>query len=327
MTGHPQGAALLGFGGFRPERSVTNEEVCERVDSSDEWIRTRTGITARGWAGPEETLETMAVSAAKGALQDAGEDPTTLDMVLVATCTNGQSLQPLAPRVATAVGSDCGALDINATCAGFCYGLGLARDLVSGGTARQVLVVGAERLSDVTDPTDRGTAFIFADGAGAALVGRSFEEKIGPVVWGSDGARGETLRLVPEWTQHAADPGLGRPAIRMEGRRVFKWAAEEMPRVALAACKAAGVDLGDIDVLVPHQANQRITDIIAEGLDLAPGVVVADDIATTGNTSSASIPLAIHRMRCQGRLRGGERALLIGFGGGLSFAAQVVVLP
>jgi 3-oxoacyl-(acyl-carrier-protein) synthase III len=320
-------AAILGVGAYRPARSVSNEEICEQIDSTDEWIRTRTGIAARRWAGPDESLESMAAAAAAEALDGAGVDAASLGMVLVATCTNAQPVHPLAPRVAAALGTEVAALEINATCAGFCYGLGLARDLVRGGTAERVLVIGAERLSDLLDPTDRGTAFIFADGAGAFVVGRSDHEGVGPVVWGSDGDRGKALSLVPDFVAYRNDPSLPKPSISMEGRRVFKWAAEQMPKVAEAACKAAGVSLSDIDVLVPHQANQRITEVIVRGLDLPESVVVADDIVTTGNTSSASIPLAVHRLRADGRTKPGDVALLIGFGGGLAYAAQVVTLP
>ncbi len=320
-------AAVLGIGAYRPGRQVPNEEICGEIDSSDEWIRTRTGIAERGWALPEETLEVMALGAATDALAAAGIGAASLGMILVATCTNGQPIQPLAIRLAAALGTELPALEINATCAGFCYGLGLARDLLRGGTADRILLVGAERLTDVLDRSDRGTAFIFADGAGAFVLGRSETEGVGPVVWGSDGERGKVLKLIPDYTELRNDPTLSKPSISMEGRRVFKWAAEQMPKVAEEACKAAGVSLADIDVLVPHQANQRITEVIVKGLDLPERVVVADDIVTTGNTSSASIPLALHRMRAEGRVKPGDRALLIGFGGGLAYAAQVVTLP
>ncbi len=323
----PRGAAVLGVGAYRPPRVVDNEEICRSIDSSDEWIRTRSGITSRRWAEDDETLDVMATGAATGALADAGVDPAALGMVLVATCTDPQPVRPLAVRVAAALGTEVPALTINATCAGFCYGLGVARDLVRAGTAEHVLVVGAERLTDITDHQDRATAFIFADGSGAFVVGRAEEEGVGPVVWGSDGARGEVLGLAPDWAAFRRDPALGRPAIEMQGRRVFKWAAEQMPKVAEAACKAAGVTLADVDVFVPHQANQRITEAMVKALQLPASVVVADDIATAGNTSSASIPLALHRLRTEGRARPGDRALLIGFGGGLVYAAQVITVP
>jgi 3-oxoacyl-(acyl-carrier-protein) synthase III len=306
---------------------VSNDEVCQRIDSTDEWIRTRSGIVTRGWADDDETVELMATAAAAQALASAGIEAASVGMVLVATCTDGQPIWPLSTRVAAGLGTEAPALEINATCAGFCYGLAVARDLVRGGTADHVLVVGAERMTDVIDPTDRETAFIFADGAGAFVVGRSEHDGIGPVVWGSDGVRGEALALVPDWTQYRNDPLIGPPAVIMQGRRVFKWAAEHMPPVAEAACKAAGVALGDIDVLIPHQANQRITETLVRVLDLADSVVVADDIARTGNTSSASVPLATHRLLAEGRAKSGDVALLLGFGGGLAYAAQVVTLP
>ena len=323
-----RGAAILGIGAYRPRHNVSNEEICEQIDSTDEWIRTRTGILSRGWAGEDETLLDMAHAAAAEALASAGLEPGALGMILVSTCTDSQSIQPVSARLAGRFGTELPALEINATCAGFCYGIGLARDLVRGGTAETVLVVGAERLTDVTDPSDRGTAFIFADGAGAFVVGAANHDGIGPPVWGSDGGeRGDVLRLEPDWRAFSRDTTLRPPAIAMQGRRVFKWAVEHMPRAAEAACKAAGLTLADIDVLVPHQANQRITDAIVRAMDLPERVVVADDIATTGNTSSASIPLAIHRLLAAGRVHHGDRALLVGFGGGLSYAAQVVWLP
>jgi 3-oxoacyl-[acyl-carrier-protein] synthase III len=327
MSDTLRGAAVVGVGAYRPRRVVTNEEICTQIDSTDEWIRTRSGIAARHWADPDETLEVMATSAATECLGAAGIDPAALGMILVASCTDMQPIQPLAVRVAARLGTEVAALSINATCAGFCYGLGLARDLVRAGTVENVLVVGAERLSDITDHADRTTAFIFADGAGAFVIGRAEEDAIGPVAWGSDGVRGEVLALSPDWSQFRADPTLGNPAISMQGRRVFKWAAEQMPKIAEDACKAAGVSMQDIDVLVPHQANQRITEAIVKALELRDDVVVADDIVTTGNTSSASIPLAIHRLRTEGKVRTGDRALLIGFGGGLVYAAQVITLP
>lgn len=320
-------ASVVGVGAYRPRRAVSNQEVCQLIDSSEEWIRSRSGIVNRGWAGDDETLEVMATSAASEALATAGVEATSLGMVLVATCSDGQPFWPLSARVAAGLGTEAPALEINATCAGFCYGLGVARDLVRGGTAEYVLVVGAERMTDLVDPLDRGTSFIFGDGAGAFVVGRSEHDGIGPVVWGSDGERGEALMLSPDWTQYRNDPGLGAPSVSMQGRRVFKWAAEQMPPVALAACKAAGVALRDIDVFVPHQANQRITEAVVRALDLPDSVVVADDIVETGNTSSASIPLATHRLLAEGRARSGDVALLVGFGGGLAYAAQVVTLP
>ncbi|MGH8995980.1 MAG: beta-ketoacyl-ACP synthase III [Acidimicrobiales bacterium] len=328
MTDPSRGAAAItGIGAYRPRRIVPNEEICEHIDSTDEWIRSRTGIVTRRWADADETLSFMAAAAATEALRSAGVEPAAVGLIMVASCSNGQPVQPLAARVAAALGTEVAALEINATCAGFCYGLSLARDVVRGGTAEHVLVIGAERLTDLLDHEDRGTAFIFADGAGAFVVSRSEREGVGPVTWGSDGDRGDALVLAPDWVEHRADPSLGLPSISMEGRRIFKWAAEAMPKVAEAACKAAGITIADIDVFVPHQANQRITDMLVKGLDLPPSVVVGDDIVVSGNTSSASVPLATHRLLADGRAKSGDCALLVGFGGGLAYAAQVVTLP
>jgi 3-oxoacyl-[acyl-carrier-protein] synthase-3 len=320
-------AAISGIGAYRPRRIVPNEEICEQIDSTDEWIRSRTGIVTRRWADADETPAFMAAAAGTEALGVAGLEPAALGLILVATCSNGQPVQPLAARVAAALGTEVAALEINATCAGFCYGLALARDVVRGGTADHVLVIGVERLSDLLNHEDRATAFIFADGAGAAVVSRSDRDGLGSVVWGSDGERGDALVLAPDWIAHRADPTVGTPSITMEGRRIFKWAAEAMPKLAEEACKAAGITMADVKVFVPHQANQRITDVLVKGLDLAPSVVVADDIVVSGNTSSASIPLAIHRLLADGRAKRGDCALLVGFGGGLAYAAQVVTLP
>ncbi len=324
----PMRAPILeGIGAYRPHRVVDNAEVCQWLDSTDEWIRERSGIRTRRWASPEETHAMMGTAAAREALERAGLEPEDLDMVMVATCTSTQPIWPVAHQVSASLGIEPAAMDLNVTCAGFCYGLGLARDLIRGGTVDHVLVIGVERLSDITDRTDRGTAFIFADGAGAVVIGSGSETGVGPPVWGSSAKRGETLLLSPSYAEFIADKDLGKPSIRMQGRRVFHWAGETIPSVARAAVEAAGMQMGDIDVFVPHQANQRITDLLVRSLGLDDDVVVGQDIVDSGNTSSASIPLAVHRLLADGKAHSGDVALLIGFGGGLSFCGQVVVLP
>jgi len=320
-------ARILGLGVYRPRRSVTNDELCEAIDSSDEWIRERTGIARRRWAGEDEPLEMMALAAGRAAVAASGLEADSVGMVIVASCTSVQPFWPMASQVAGSLGLEVPAFDMNATCAGFCYSLGLARDLIGSGTVSTVLVIGAERTTDVLDHTDRGTAFLFADGAGAALVGAGSTEGVGPVVWGSHGTKGASLVLTPSWAEYRRDPGVGAPSVRMDGRRVFRWAAEEMPRVAQAAVDAVGLTLKDIQVFVPHQANLRITQAIVRGLDLPESVVVAEDIVDSGNTSSASVPLALERALADGRVHSGDLALLLGFGGGLSFAGQVVTVP
>ena len=191
--------AILGLGAFRPSRLIPNSEVIEAIDSSDEWIQQRSGIIERRWATPEETVQMMSVSAAREALEDAGIQPGQLDCVIVATVSHLMQTPSVATAVAHELGSTAAAFDISAACAGFCHGIALASDLVRAGSATHVLVVGVERLSDITDPTDRGTAFIFADGAGAAVVGPSDTPGIGPVVWGSDGEQFDLIRQREDW--------------------------------------------------------------------------------------------------------------------------------
>jgi len=320
-------ARVLGLGVYRPRRSVDNDELCEAIDSSDEWIRERTGIARRRWADDDESVDMMALAAGRAALAASGLEAGDVGMVIVASCTSVQPFWPVASQVAGSLGLEVPAFDLNATCAGFCYSLGLARDLIGSGTAQTVLVIGVERTTDVLDHTDRGTAFLFADGAGAFVLGAGPTEGVGPVVWGSHGQKGGSLVLAPTWAEYRRDPGVGAPSVRMDGRRVFRWAAEEMPRVAQAAVDAVGLTLKDVQVFVPHQANLRITQAIVRGLDLPESVVVAQDIVDSGNTSSASIPLALERALADGQVHSGEVALLVGFGGGLSFAAQVITVP
>jgi len=322
-------ARILGLGGYRPARSVPNAEIVENIDSSDEWIRTRSGIASRRWANDDETVVAMSLEAAGKALAHAGITPGQISCVIVATVTHLYQTPSAAAEIAHKLGTArAAAFDISAACAGFCYGVGLASDMVRGGTAEHVLVIGVERLSDLTDHHDRGTAFLFADGAGAAVVGPSDEAGIGPVVWGSDGQHLDLIRQKQEWRDamfRADGPQL--PALVMEGNAVFRWASYEMAKVAREALEAAGITADDLDVFVPHQANDRITTAMARSLKLPGHVVIARDIVEQGNTSAASIPLAIERLLETGEARSGQLALLIGFGAGLVYGAQVVRIP
>ncbi len=323
-------SALLGLGVHRPERVVTNEEICRLIDSSDEWIQSRSGIKERRFAKahPEESIVEMATSAAVKALDAAGVNAAQIDTVIVATSTYGWQTPHSAALVADAVGTGgASALDIQAGCAGFCYAVGVASDLVRTGTAEHVLVVGVERMSDATEPTDRTVRFIFGDGAGAVVVGASEEVGIGPTVWGSDGSQGKTIRQEPDWVDFAQNPEQKRPWIIMEGTAVFRWAAFEMSKYARRIAEKAGVELADLDAFVPHQANLRINDVIVKQLELPDTVAVADDIIETGNTSAASIPLAMEKMLRTGQVEPGATALLLAFGAGLSYAGQVVKMP
>ncbi|SRR5580765_2171412 len=323
----PRHSRILGVGGYRPRRVVPNSEVIEAIDSSDEWIQERSGIKSRRWASEDETIIAMSAAAARDAMAMAGITPDQLGTVLVATVTWMYNTPAAAPVLAAELGAtNAAAFDISAACAGYCHGIAIASDLVKGGTSDYVLVVGVERLSDFTDPTDRGTAFIFGDGAGAAIVGPSETPGIGPTVWGADGTRWDAIQQREPWTE-VVSAGKEKPAIVMQGQAVFRWAVWSMAPVAQQAIDAAGITIGDLDAFIPHQANMRIIDSMIKTLKLPEGIPVARDIAETANTSAASIPLATERMLREGQAPHGGLALQIGFGAGLSYAAQVVVLP
>ncbi|MFP5071079.1 beta-ketoacyl-ACP synthase III [Pseudonocardia nantongensis] len=318
------GARLLGIGSFQPDDVVTNADLERRVETDDAWIRSRVGIAERRIADAETSLPDMAVAAGRAALADAEFDSAELDAVVVATCTMPNPIPNAAAQVATALGANgIGAFDVNAACAGFCYGLGVAADMVRAGSARHVLVIGAEKLSDWIDWDDRSTCIIFADAAGAALVGPAESDEavgVGPVAWGSAGDHASTIRILEESTNK----------LHQEGQTVFRWATSAVAPVALEAIDRAGLAPADIDVLIPHQANLRIVEAIAKKLRVKGArddMVVADDIVHSGNTSSASVPMALDHMRTAGRVRSGDVLLLVGFGAGLSYAGQVVVCP
>jgi 3-oxoacyl-[acyl-carrier-protein] synthase-3 len=317
------GARLSGLGSMQPERVVTNDELAETIDTNDQWIRERVGIQSRRIADPGTSLVDMASEAGSRAVKDAGLAASEIDTVIVATCTMPNFIPNAAAQTAERIGIPApGAFDLNAACAGFCFGLGSAADLVRAGSSRHALVIGAEKLSDYLDWTDRSTAIIFADGAGAAVISAAPDEAsvgIGPVAWGSAGDMSQAIRINTETN-----------ALHQEGQAVFRWATTKIAPVALRAIELAGLTPADIDVFVPHQANLRIVEAVAKRLrakGARDDMRVADDIVHSGNTSSASVPLALDHMRADGRLRSGDTALLVGFGAGLSYAGQVVVIP
>ena len=313
------GAKVLAFGGYQPDRVVTNDDLAKIVDTSDEWIRSRVGIESRRVAAADETVADMAEAAGAKALAASGLTPAAIDLVIVATCSPEVPLPNVAAVVAYRLGIVApGAYDLNAACAGFCYALATASDSIRAGSARHALVIGAEKMTDWLDWNDRSTCIIFADGAGAAVLGPTADGEpagIGPVVWGSAGDQAEKI-TIPSRTG----------AIRQDGQAVFRWATTALHPVALEACARAGVTPADISAFVPHQANLRIIEAIARRLGI-PRERLADDITHAGNTSSASIPLALSRLAEQGRLQPGTPALLLGFGAGLSYAAQVITVP
>ncbi|MCC3654296.1 MULTISPECIES: ketoacyl-ACP synthase III [Streptomyces] len=324
-------ARILGVGGYRPTRVVPNEEILQHIDSSDEWIRSRSGISTRHWAGPEETVAVMSAEAAGKAIADAGIGPEQIGGVIVATVSHFKQTPAVATEIAHRIGAGRpAAFDVNAGCAGFGYGLTLAKGMVTEGSAEYVLVIGVERLSDLTDLEDRATAFLFGDGAGAVVVGPSEEPGIGPSIWGSEGDKSETIKQTVPWDAYRGRTDVSDiryPAITQEGQAVFRWAVFEMAKVAQQALEAAGITPADLDVFIPHQANMRIIDSMVKTLKLPEHVTVARDVETTGNTSAASIPLAMERLLATGQAKSGDTALVIGFGAGLVYAATVVTLP
>jgi 3-oxoacyl-[acyl-carrier-protein] synthase III len=330
-------SAILGVGGYRPRRVVDNAEICTMIDSTDEWIRTRSGIIERRWASDDETIQMMSVAAARKALDRAGIEAGQIDTVIVSTVTHLYQTPAVATTIASELGAkSAAAFDISAACAGFCYATAMADSFIRIGASKYVLIIGVERLTDMTNRSDRSTAFLFADGAGAAVIGPSDTAGIGPVVWGSDGDQAPLIQQTEPWdaalawdtvSYRSTDGGASWPTLRMEGNPVFKWASYTMAKTAAEALDAAGVRPEDLDVFAPHQANMRITDAMFRALKLPARVVVARDIARQGNTSAASIPLAIEALLESGEAHSGQTCLIIGFGAGLVYAGQVIILP
>ena len=320
-------ARIFAIGAARGDLTVTNDDVAGPIDSSDEWIRQRTGIITRRRASASRSLMDMAVEASQEAIKKAGIDPSEIGAVLFSTITHPHQTPSAAALLADKIGANpAPAYDISAACAGYCYGIAQADALVRSGMAKYVLVVGGEKLSDFIDPTDRTISFLLGDGAGAAIVGPSDEPGISPTVWGSDGSHWDAVGMSASLIDFR-DGTANWPTLRQEGQTVFRWAVWEMAKVAKQALEVAGVSADDLSALVTHQANIRIIDELAKQLKLPESVVVARDIVYTGNTSAASIPLAMHSLLESGEVKSGGLALQIGFGAGLAFGAQVVVLP
>jgi len=318
---------IYSYGAARGENAVPNDDLVGPIDSSDEWIRQRTGIITRMRAIPGTTAIDLAASAAEEAIARSGVPADRIGAVIVATISNPKQTPSVSAIVADRVGSNpAAAYDLNAACAGFAYGVAQADALIRSGAAEYALVIGTEKLSDIVDPTDRSISFLLGDGAGAVVVGPSDTPGIGPTVWGSDGSKADAVGMNHTLTDFR-DGNAPWPTLRQEGPTVFRWAVWEMVKVARQALEEAGVEASDLAAFVPHQANMRIIDEFAKQLGLPDTVAVGRDIATTGNTSAASIPLATHRLLEEHPELSGGLALQIGFGAGLVFGAQVVVLP
>lgn len=269
----------------------------------------------------------MAVEASNEAIAGAGIQANEIEAVIFSTITHPYQTPSAAALLAELVGANpAPAFDISAACAGYCYGIAQADALVRSGVAKYVLVVGGEKLSDFIDPTDRSISFLLGDGAGAAIVGPSDYPGISKSVWGSDGSKWEAVGMTGSLLEFRDGKGPW-PTLVQEGQTVFRWAVWEMVKVAKQTLEEAGIKAEDLNAIVMHQANERIIDEMAKQLGVPESVVVAKDIKTTGNTSAASIPLAMHALKQSGELKTGDLALQIGFGAGLAFGAQVVVVP
>ncbi|PRZ09590.1 3-oxoacyl-[acyl-carrier-protein] synthase-3 [Isoptericola sp. CG 20/1183] len=335
----PAGAAgsrIVGLGHHQPAQVMTNDDIAQRVETNDEWIRSRTGIVTRHVAADDVTVADMATAAAEHALADAGVASDDVDLIVVATATAADRSPNTAGRVAYALRTGVqpgastpegeeepdlrdvvgpGVVDVNTACSGFAYAVGLADQAIRAGTSRTAVVIGSEKLTAVTDWTDRSTCILTADGAGAVVLQAADEPAVGPVVWGSE------PEITPAVRIEAPD---GRFA--QDGRAVFKWAITRAADRARRVVEASGLGLDDIEVLVAHQANLRIIEPLAKSLGLEDRVVVTD-ITESGNTSAASIPLGMSKWWHAGRLPAGAPALLFGFGGGFTWAGQVVLTP
>ncbi|MEU4553052.1 beta-ketoacyl-ACP synthase III [Micromonospora violae] len=312
------GSRIVSMGHYQPSRVVTNDDIAKLVDTNDEWIRDRVGIVSRRIADTE-TVADMAAAAAGKALANSGLTAADIDLVVVATCSSIDRSPNVACRVAAKLGITApGAYDLNTACSGFAYALGTVDHAIRAGASRNAIVIGAEKLSDFTDWTDRSTCIIFADGAGAAVVSASADDEpagIGPVVWGSVPDKSDAVRI-EGW----------RPYIQQEGQAVFRWATTALAPLALQACERAGVDPSGLAAFVPHQANARIIDGIAKRLNI-PNAIIVKDIVESGNTSAASVPLALSKLVERREVPSGAPVLLFGFGGGLTYAGQVVRCP
>ncbi|MDH6140256.1 3-oxoacyl-[acyl-carrier-protein] synthase-3 [Kitasatospora sp. GP30] len=312
------GSRITGLGHYQPSRVLTNDELAQMVDTNDAWIRQRTGIATRRIAAEHETVADLATAAAGKALAAAGLQPADIGLISVATCSVIDRCPSTAARVAARLGIPAAvAYDLNNGCAGFCTALATADHSIRAGAARHALVIGAEKMSDVTDWTDRSSCVLLGDGAGAAVLSAADEAGVGPVLWGSDPSLGQAVRLQGDW----------HPTFAQDGQTVYRWATTEIPAIALAACERAGVAPGELAGVVTHQANLRIIEAVVRRLGLAEDTVIARDVVDSGNTSAASVPLALAKLVERRELPAGGPVLLLAFGGGLSWAGQVISCP
>lgn len=330
-TGAADRAVICGLGYWLPARIVTNAELCARLDTSEEWIVGRTGISRRHWVEPGQATSDLAVEAGKAALKSAGGGP--VDAVVLATTTPDYRCPATAPEVASRLGL-CGvaAFDVSAVCTGFLYGLATAAGFIAAGVAERVLLIAAEAFSTLLNPDDRTTQPIFGDGAGAVVLRRGRADEpgaVGPFVLGSDGDRSELITVKAGGSRQpfpGPAPDGGSQYFQMRGREVYRESTRRMADAATGALAMAGWQLSDVDRLVAHQANARVSAALVERLGL-PATVLAQNIAEVGNTAAASIPVLLAQAALDGTLEPGHRVLLVAFGGGLTWGATTLVWP
>lgn len=310
------GTRIAALGHYQPAKVLTNDDVAALVDTSDEWIRSRVGIKTRHIAGPDEPVDELAAQAGAKALASAGLAPGDVDLVLVATSTAIDRSPNMAARVAAklAMGSPA-TMDVNVVCSGFTHALAIADHAVRAGSAARALVIGADKMAEIADWTDRSTCVLVGDGAGAAVVEACAEDGIGPVLWGSVPGMGNAVRI--EGTP---------PRFAQEGQSVYRWATTRLPPIARKVCEKAGVTPEELAAVVLHQANLRIIEPVAAKIG-AVNAVIARDVVDSGNTSAASIPMALSKLVERREIPSGAPVLLFGFGGNLSYAGQVVRCP
>ena len=323
---------ILGYGAARGEVLVHNNDIVEAINSSDEWITQRTGISTRHRASENQSVADLAFGSAHDALAAAGVEGADIGAVIVSTISHPYATPSLATLVAEEIGSKCPAYDISAACAGFCYGIAQADALVRSGAAQNVLVIGVEKLSDFIDNTERSISFLLGDGAGAAVVGVSDEPGIAPTVWGSDGSRWGTVGMTHslldirnrDFVQNPVGEGEKIwPTLRQDGPSVFRWAVWEMAKVAQQALEAAGITADELGALIPHQANIRISQYVQQLMGL-PDEKVFNNIQKYGNTTAASIPIALSEAIAEGKVKRGDLVCLAAFGSGFTWGSVLL---
>ena len=312
------GARVLSVGHYQPARVVTNETLAQMVDTNDEWIQRRVGIRERRWAGPEETVDVMAAGAGRDALHKSGTPIEEVDTVIVATCTALDRSPNMAARVALSLGmrNHPATIDVNTACSGFPYALAIAQQSIAFGSSRTALVIGSEKLTDTTDFADRNTCVLTADAAGALVVTASPEQEISPVVWGSVPELGDAVRIERQ----------NGDKLAQNGQAVFRWTTVQLPEIAKKVVTQAGLRPNDLGAIVLHQANLRIIEALARNIG-AEHAIIATDVINSGNTSAASIPLALSKLLESTQIARGTPILLFAFGGGLTYAGQVIKAP